>query len=197
MTEKLIWWEKTVEYKFIIDASEKHGLDFAAPLSGIQEMAGDGIFSSDAKLILVEFKRSINEIKSEKDKFTCYEKAKKKLKGRDGHHFLIYGYPKDSELELEACQYFSVTKTYPYLSIFDKGLEDEKFKEYLKELIALKKIDKRSGGKVGPEFVASVIGISSGTPSSISFTEYVKKALPELYQTLVPTQRPSNNLTNG
>ena len=64
MSDEVIWWEKTVEYKFIVDAHKERSLDFAAPLSGIQEMAGDGVFSADAKLILVEFKRDFNSLKN-------------------------------------------------------------------------------------------------------------------------------------
>jgi hypothetical protein len=197
MSHESIWWEKTVEYKFILDAVENSGLDFAAPLSGIQEMAGDGIFSADAKLILVEFKRDINSLKSEVDKFTCYKNAVKKMKGRDNHHFLVYGYIQDEVFKLEARKYFAVKQTYLPLSILDKGLVDSTFKEYLADLIALKKLDKRSSGTVGPEFVNSVIGLSSDGVSSISLTEYVRQALPELYQALVKTNKLGPGLTNG
>jgi len=198
MTGKEIWWEKTVEYKFVLDAAKESGLDFAAPLSGIQEMAGDGIFSADAKLILVEFKRDFNSLKSEVDKFTCYDKAAKKLKGRDNHHFLVYGYVEKKELKLQARNYFAVKKIHPPLSILNKGLADSEFKEYLKDLITLKKVDKRSSsGTVAPEFLNTVIGLSSDGASSIPLTEYVRKALPELYQALVKTKKISSSYTNG
>ncbi|MEZ8724591.1 hypothetical protein ITG08_20975 [Vibrio cyclitrophicus] len=197
MPDEVIWWEKTVEYKFIVDAHKERNLDFAAPLSGIQEMAGDGVFSADAKLILVEFKRDLNSLKTEKDKFTNYEKAKRKMRGRDNHHFLVYGYVCDQKLNLEARQYFSVSKKHEPLSILDMGLENSEFIDYLKDLIALKKVDKRSSGKVSPEFISSVVGISSGNVSSISLTEYVKKAIPELYLALTKTITSSNDLTNG
>ena len=197
MSEELIWWEKTVEYKFIVDAQKERNLDFAAPLSGIQEMAADGVFSADAKLILVEFKRDFNSLKTEEDKFTNYGKAKRKMKGRDNHHFLVYGYVSDKKLNLGARQYFSVRKTHEPLSILDMGLENSEFIDYLKDLIALKKVDKRSSGKVSPEFISSVVGISSGNVSSISLTEYVKKAIPELYLELTKTSTPSNGLNNG
>lgn len=196
MSDEMIWWEKTVEYKFIIDAQKERDLDFAAPLSGIQEMAGDGVFSADAKLILVEFKRDFKSLKSEVDKFTNYEEAKRKMKDRDSHHFLVYGYVSDKKLNLEARQYFSTNKTHEPLSILDMGLKNSEFIDYLKDLIYLKKVDKRSSGKVAPEFISSVVGISSGNASSISLTEYVKKAIPELYQALTKTSTPSNSLRN-
>jgi hypothetical protein len=66
MTGKPIWWEKTVEYKFVLDAACNSKLSFAAPLSGVQERAGDGVFAADSKIILVEFKRSFNELDTER-----------------------------------------------------------------------------------------------------------------------------------
>lgn len=42
------WWEKTVEYRFVLTAAE-HGSMFAAPLDGEEEKAGDTIFSLAAK----------------------------------------------------------------------------------------------------------------------------------------------------
>ncbi|AYF20131.1 TPA: hypothetical protein NJ279_004510 [Vibrio parahaemolyticus] len=193
MTDKSIWWEKTVEYKFVVDAAkcEERNLDFAAPLSGIQEMAADGVFSADAKLILVEFKRDLKSLKTEADKFTCYKKAAKKMKGRDRHHFLVYGYiSRENQLELEARRYFSLNKKYPPLSILDEGLVDSEFKEYLRDLIKLKKVDKRSSGTVAPEFLNSVMGVSPQGASSISLSEYVRIKLPELYQALIKTNEP-------
>lgn len=188
----MIWWEKTVEYSFVIRSTIEKNLDFAAPLSGLQEIGGDGIFGIDAKLILVEFKRSENELITEIDKFVCYEEAKREMSGRDGHHFLVYGSEgSNGSLDLLARHYFSLKETGSVLSVLDHGLEDEEFKDYLGDLIALKKKDGRSDGSVGPESVASVVGVSPDSVASISLTEYVRLALPELYQALSPTQKVS------
>lgn len=180
---------KTVEYNFVIRTAIDKKINFAAPLSGVQEVGGDGIFGIDAKLILVEFKRSQKELKTERDKFVCYEKAKDKLIGRDNHHFLVYGSEGDnSNLNLHARHYFSLKEVESALSILELGVNDEEFKSYLGDLIELKKEDGRSDGSVGPESVASVVGVSPESVSSISLTEYVRLALPRLYQALSPTQ---------
>jgi len=185
----MIWWEKTVEYNFVIRTAIDKKINFAAPLSGVQEIGGDGIFGIDAKLILVEFKRSQKELKTERDKFVCYEKAKDKLVGRDNHHFLVYGSEGDnSNLNLHARHYFSLKEVESALSILELGVNDEEFKSYLGDLIELKKEDGRSDGSVGPESVASVVGVSPESVSSISLTEYVRLALPRLYQAHSPTQ---------
>lgn len=185
----MIWWEKTVEYNFVIRTAIDKKINFAAPLSGVQEIGGDGIFGIDAKLILVEFKRSQKELKTERDKFVCYEKAKDKLIGRDNHHFLVYGSEGDnSNLNLHARHYFSLKEVESALSILELGVNDEEFKSYLGDLIELKKEAGRSDGSVGPESVASVVGVSPESVSSISLTEYVRLALPRLYQALSPTQ---------
>jgi hypothetical protein len=194
----MIWWEKTVEYKFVILSAIEKKLNFAAPLSGVQERGGDGIFGINSKLILVEFKRSQNELKTEIDKFVCYEKAKREMSGRDSHHFLVYGAEGDNgSLDLHARHYFSLKKTGSVLSILNQGLKAEEFNDYLGDLIALKKEDGRSGGSVGPESVASVVGVSPNFVSSISLTEYVRLELPGLYQALSPTQTMSRGPSLG
>lgn len=185
-----IWWEKTVEYKFILDAAREKGLQFAAPLAGVQEQGGDGVFSSDSKIILVEFKRSEDELKTEFDKFTRYSEANEKLGNKDGHHFLVYGACDSGqrELTLDACTYFSRSFPDSVLEILDQGLSPLEFRDYLAELLALKKGDGRSSGTIGPESVASAIGVSPRGGSSVSLSEYYRIALPELYQATKPTQ---------
>ena len=109
--------------------------------------------------------------------------------GRDNHHFLVYGSEGDnSNLNLHARHYFSLKEVESALSILELGVNDEEFKSYLGDLIELKKEDGRSDGSVGPESVASVVGVSPESVSSISLTEYVRLALPRLYQALSPTQ---------
>lgn len=195
MSSQSIWWEKTVEYKFILEADRQLGLQFAAPLSGIQERAGDSVFSTDSKIVLVEFKRSEHELDTEHDKFTDYQVAVNELTGKDNHHFLVYGsidkIEQQDEFCLHACNYFSRNDADDAFSILHRGVEPQEFNEYLTRLVNLKKVDGRSSGTVAPESVASAIGVSSGRASAISLSEYYRIVLPKLYRALTPTYRPS------
>lgn len=190
MEYKSIWWEKTVEYKFILDAERNIGLQFAAPLSGIQERAGDGVFSSDSRIVLIEFKRTQNDLDTEHNKFKNYEEAAREMTGSDTHHFLVYGSHEksDEELCLHACNYFSRNKIDTVLNILNNGVESSVFQEYLTKLVEFKKVDERSSGTVAPESVASAIGVSSKGVSAISLSDYYRIAIPHLYQKLSPSQ---------
>ncbi|MBP6082143.1 MAG: hypothetical protein KA732_12800 [Providencia sp.] len=90
------WWEKTVEYNFVVNAST-YGLNILAPLDGKVESAGDVIVGVPDKFFIIEFKREKNDIPTEFDKFqkgeTGYEKAKKELDSvkKSTSHYLIYG----------------------------------------------------------------------------------------------------------
>lgn len=184
-----IWWEKTVEYKFVLDADRERGLKFAAPLSGVHERAGDGVFSSNSKIVLVEFKRSKYELDTEYDKFTNYENAVAALAARDSHHFLIYGGLENdkNEFRLYARTYFSKKDAQSALAVLNHGLEPLKFNEYLADLVAFKKADGRSSGTVTSASVASAIGISQeGEVSAISLVEYCNIVMPNLG--LTPTE---------
>ncbi len=60
------WWEKTVEYFFILNCRANHMR--IAPLDGKEERAGDVLFSSDNNWVLIEFKRDMECLKSEEKK---------------------------------------------------------------------------------------------------------------------------------
>lgn len=62
-----IWWEKTVEYLFVL----KHFKNQAciAPLDGLQEKAGDVLLENSGRWTLIEFKRDIHSLDSEIIKF--------------------------------------------------------------------------------------------------------------------------------
>ncbi|WP_052229405.1 hypothetical protein [Pseudomonas fluorescens] len=86
-----MWWEKTIEYLFIIAAAKAEKLDFAAPLSGVHEhTGGDSIFGKAEKLILIEFKSNSSKIPTERSLFKNYAQACKLLSGFQ-HHVFVYG----------------------------------------------------------------------------------------------------------
>lgn len=185
-TDKFIWWEKTVEYSFVLKMiGGPKKLNFASPLAGVQEGAGDAIFgNSGGNLVLVEFKKSRREIVSEFGKFHCYSNALKDLRERDGHHFLIYGEVdfrsknENPDLLLTIRSYFSCKSCDDILSC---GVNSRVFNEYLKDLLNHKKIDKRSTGSSVINIMASVIGISADGSmcAIISLSEYCDKYFPD------------------
>ena len=53
------WWEKTIEYAFVIEAFKASMCDFASPLAGKHErLAADAVFSKASTFVLIEFKKS-------------------------------------------------------------------------------------------------------------------------------------------
>lgn len=64
----MIWWEKTVEYKFFLHMLER-GLISIFPLDGNPEEAGDAILNFEGNFLLIEFKRTKKDIDSENKKF--------------------------------------------------------------------------------------------------------------------------------
>ncbi|WP_454813482.1 hypothetical protein [Paraburkholderia fungorum] len=174
-----IWWEKTVEYAFIL--AQQETFDFAAPLSGAHEGA-DGIFASGAKLLLVEFKRDETVLSSEEGKYENFEDAKSSMIGRDGHHLLVYGEkPKESngkaKLGLVAKTYFAGDDV-EAIDFDGRGVEKPEFDAYLADLLLFKKKDSRSSGRLGVEAFASVIGLTpNGEVVSASLGEYMEQTM--------------------
>jgi hypothetical protein len=179
MTDK-IWWEKTVEYKFVALLLSKKKLDLALPFSGKQENAGDAIFSEKSKIILVEFKKRKSNIVSEEEKYgDKFEDAKKELSPSDEHHFLVYGEMVNDSFSLKAETYFSRNKK-EIESIIDNGVGFSEFNDYLAKLLEFKKKDGRGGaGGIGPEDYTSVIGVEGGKGRSVSLKEYICSIYPK------------------
>lgn len=158
------WWEKTVEYAFIVAAFTAQKCDFAAPLAGKHErLAGDATFVKASKFVLIEFKRHENETPTEKSLFLDYEEAKSKLEGFK-HHHIVFGASSTKEpcrLELVAQTYFKAERQISALDCLNSGVAKDEFYKYLELLANLKKEDKRgSGGHVSPEAMSTVVGVS-------------------------------------
>lgn len=182
------YWEKTVEYAFVIRASESKKLDFVAPLSGKEERgAGDAIFGKDAALILVEFKIDETQLQSEEELFYDYKQAVIDMSGCDAHHFLIFADKAPVEGKtlppLSARTYFSSKPIPSPMDCFNHGVSGSVFKDYIAKLLGLKKPDGRSGsGQIGVDALANVIGVRAGSNevSTVTLSEYVKFMFPEL-----------------
>lgn len=163
------WWEKTVEYTFVIALASRGLLDFAAPIAGrIERSTGDGVFGKDNKLILIEFKRDKSEIESEKSIFNDYDKAAAELNKYD-HHWIVYGgLSKEGGLSLGNQKYFDPHTRLPDLTkIITKGVSHSTFMKYLQKLQEFRIPDARGSGGAGLavhepiEKVLTVMGVSN------------------------------------
>ncbi|MFM0377867.1 hypothetical protein PQQ72_12750 [Paraburkholderia strydomiana] len=199
MTTSITWWEKTVEYAFVLQTATF--VDFAVPLAGVEERAGDGIFASDSKLLLIEFKRSLDAVSSEQKKFVNFEHAAEKLGDYDAHHLIVYGDEVGEEntgkpsLSLVARTYFSGKESEPLSAVFDAGSSKDNFDNYLRELLEFKRSDGRSSGTISPAAYASVVGISeSRRVKAVSMSEYLQRELKYEY-TMELSQAPAKRET--
>lgn len=145
-----IWWEKTVEYTYVLSLSEAGQL-FLAPLDGDHERAGDAMISAASKWLLIEFKRDVAAIRSEAEKFENYAGAKAALAGLDAHHFLVYGVSTlNDRVSLGARTYFSNSTKSP-TELLAAGSDLAKFSKYVESFVAFKKGSKGGGG-AGKQF---------------------------------------------
>ena len=139
------WWEKTVEYFFV----KKYVTDTAiSPLDGPEEKAGDAIFSKKNKLILIEFKKDLNSVRSERKKFHNFELARKELKDYDSHHFLIYGLLDNNHFIIKAQTYFSEQEIDVEDALY-QGKTVNEFNKYLEKFLKLKGASVKNGGESG------------------------------------------------
>jgi hypothetical protein len=185
-----IWWEKTVEYKFVCDYCEK---TFLTPLDGQQEKAGDTIVSSSKKFILIEFKKSFNNIKDEQKKYPqklsdILSEIKEELNLYPyAFHKLIYGEINDEEFILKETNYWDCIiqqekgKLFKKNILIDDGIDFKNFKKYIEKLISLKSSSKTdiSGSGSFNSIYGNVIGINSEGEINqiVSVEEFVKETL--------------------
>ena len=193
-TKLPIWWEKTVEYKFIAELALANRLAFAAPLSGRPERtAGDAIIGLADKFILIEYKRSESDIQSEKELFLNFKEAQETFKGTE-HHLIVYGYlSTESTFELAATLYFACEykPTNHITEIVDLGVSFEHFMCYLEALSAHKIPYGGSSGGTGGfhasmNEMCSVLGVSNSgsVVSSQTLYEFAPLLFPQLDNSL-------------
>ncbi|WP_457570078.1 hypothetical protein [Desulfurobacterium sp.] len=175
------WWEKTVEYYFV----RKYLTDSAiAPLDGKAEFAGDALFVRKGKLVLIEFKRDESSISQEKRKFCNFEEAKRVLQDKDDHHYIIFG-AFNKNFTIYAQTYFS-NKKMEIEEALKRGVDPEKFNEYLMKLLKFKNKNKNQGGNSGsgsgsimPEnySIVAVVNSNGNIVSCMSLSEYYEEHL--------------------
>ena len=178
------WWEKTVEYKFIVLVAQEKKL-FLAPLADRQERAGDAIFSTNNKWLLIEFKKDKGCISTEKAKFINYQTACNALSSRDKHHHIVYGQEHEERLKLYFQTYFSNLSIDRLSDLLTTGIELNFFKSYIKEFTAFKKLPADQGGGSGglsvDEF-AIVAGVNNDgeVVECMSLTDFIREHKLEL-----------------
>jgi len=190
----LIWWEKTVEYKFVMLLSKSNKL-FLAPLDGNHERAGDTILSSHNRWVLIEFKKDKSSIQDEKTKFLKYEAAKSELGLIDGHHHLIYGQlTNNNPQELALCgeTYFSKQALRSLDEILSSGTGINEFSNYIKQFTKYKKSPRGgSGGGLAINDYSLVAGINNDNKVVECFN------LAEFQRSLGLELRQEQHLTRG
>jgi len=155
----LKWWEKTVEYQFVLMVAQAKKL-YLAPLDGNEERAGDAIFSLDHRWLLLEFKRDFDALSSEKDKFDDYAGAEKILSSQDGHHHLVYGSERESKLAINARTYFSGQSSGS--DMLKSGIDFQDFKKYVEIYTKYKRGPQGgSGGGLEMSDFALVAGVNT------------------------------------
>lgn len=187
------YWEKTVEYMYVILLVNSGQLKLALPLAGKEERgAGDAVFFQGATLILVEFKANRNEIhKDVEDIFINFEGAKQKLSLFDGHHLIVFAKPtqEGKDLRLASQTYFGCTPV-EVESTLCCGVEKLVFDRYLEELLAFKRPDGRSSSGVVSSDYDLVLGAVSGELRAAPLGEYVKRFAPNLAENLTQVDTP-------
>lgn len=159
----VLWWEKTVEYKFIIDCLSEGIIKNIAPLAGVQEQVGDAISVIENTLkeysfYIIEFKKELDEtgfmievgkFEGELDGYEialqCFTDEKKKKPIVKGHYFIGAEY-KESSFSLIARDYFSHdrSKTIKLKEALapGAGMSQEDFKSYVGRIASHKKTKK-------------------------------------------------------
>lgn len=181
----LRWWEKTVEYEFVMLVAREKKL-FLAPLDGAHEMAGDAIFSTNNRWVLIEFKKDAASIRTEREKFIHYAEAKSALSSKDAHHHIILGQQSakgSPQLELCAQTYFS-GKGANLNGILGSGQQFSEFSEYVQQYIKFKRGSRGGGTGVTMDDFALVAGVNAdnNVVECLSLSEFQRQLGLELKQ---------------
>lgn len=182
------WWEKTVEYNFVMSLASQNNL-FLSPLDGNHEKAGDVVLGMSELWVMIEFKKDLDAVGSEKIKFGNgnYERAKVALQGQDKHHHVIYGVLSTNNdgkpcLDLDYKTYFSEEKSNNLNELLRSGKTIQEFSEYLKKFTDFKKRSSSGSRGMIVEDYMMVAGVTSNgeVVECVSMSEFRREHKLEL-----------------
>jgi hypothetical protein len=186
----MVWWEKTVEYKFVLDCLPP--VAAIAPLSGKEEAAfGDAVLRHGETYLLIEFKRRRANAISEHEKFdrarplstaTASQRPVdrlqaaldqlKKLPQSEAHH-LVFGDFREGQFVAAAIRYTDALNATAEDTVLDMKSTEKLTRqprkdmlEYLVKLRELRGSDTVSGGSV-------VVGVCEGKSTVMSVDEFI------------------------
>lgn len=180
------WWEKTVEYTFVLEAAQKGVFNLFMPLDGDVESIGDTVVCKDSKYFILEFKKTLSDLSGEFKKYeggkVGFSKAANELKNMPAYqaHFLIGGkIGTKKHLEIQVSHYFEHAITDGILSnTFQKGASLKEMQEYSEKLTTLKSLGTEidtNGSSSGGFHYESVLAISmSGNTATLIPLKYFK-----------------------
>lgn len=110
------WWEKTVEYNFVLAAKEEFGLNMLSPFDGNVESIGDAVVGRNSKFFIIEFKRTLSDFKAEIDKYVGRDVRLKEARDdlstieTSKYHYIVAGEYEDGDdkLTLNIRRYFKL-----------------------------------------------------------------------------------------
>ncbi len=198
---KSIWWEKTVEYNFVLNSQKDYNLNLLTPLDGHVESIGDAVVGENNNFYIIEFKKTLENFNSEYKKYNGdeegFNKAKENCKKLHGweHHFVIGGTIEKLQekviLQLDIKRYFDVDNSNPLdkKELFQNGMSKNELSEYTSELTKFKKRNSESSSS--SNFQSSfVLAVSNDKKAhSIPLDYYINLVLKPK-----PEKKQKNNL---
>ncbi|MDU4943559.1 MAG: hypothetical protein E6X23_18800 [Mixta calida] len=183
------WWEKTVEYNFVLAAKDEFGLNLLAPFDGNVESIGDAVVGADSKFFIIEFKRTLSDFKSETDKYINGDHSLKEARihlsqlETSKYHYVIAGeYNNEAKkLRLNIRRYFNVDEEIILNSheYFDGGMSIDELNIYTELLTAFKNRDDSdddsgSSGSGGMSH-SSVLAVDTNKKGTVISLNYYAK----------------------
>ncbi|AIR03525.1 hypothetical protein JT31_02500 [Cedecea neteri] len=183
--KEVSWWEKHVEYTFILRAFRDCALNLVSPLAGPTESISDAVVGKDSKYFIIEFKKTLDHFKDEYKKFLLGKQgldnaAKAFLNDpRAKFHFIIGGELNNGKLlTLRCARYFEVETSLELSSgLFETGMTKDELVKYAEDFTAFK-IDDEGGSNGTGYFQRHVLAVGDGnTCSVIPLSFYYKPEL--------------------